>query len=1030
MQSLSGGVLQELQQQGETQSEDVSSEQRTSQGGRGGISPRQKSSTSVLLSRSRSSSSSTSPPLFLQAPAREPSRESPSELLGGRDLSRGELSLSLRTPGERSEPGPGTTATPSWPRTTAEVSSQLLGRRAGTNASLRGMTPESIPESIQQYNLDMRALLAKTPAILSHSLTIPPTPGSRQSSHSISSISSITSEESYASSFAYSLRRTKPDLRLLRKSSKPSQHLKPKPTVPKALVDPSRSPSFYKPRVVEDTRSITSKTKDLTPSPLPSKSVTLTLTELLKSDPAIKSIQRVTTLGSESSQRKQKVTTLKPAISRPALSRSISEQQFINSAASVEAPRRPPAKATRQLRFEDSHASISGRSSPHEFAANSHLKLADPATGFRKNSHLKKHYHDVTPPEDEPGVSTPALFQHDDSYFHTFGADTMYNAEFVPTQTRASDKLRSVVQVIAAATPRKSLLGGGSDPRPAASNSTAQSPRKRASSTLFSLFRKNTIKEEIEGEAIREGKSHKSRPEVRRFGSPEHSARPTPSPRLQTPTITVEASPDHDSTRRRSIVPELHMPSYFARPKTRRFDSEWSSGPSPGHAISPGGSSEAISESGSHSPYPQRSRRHHRSSSEALSPMGRSRNSPSMRSREPHTDSGQANGTEKRLSIGLMPQMPASHEFGFVTPVPGPEDSAKALSATAEMDASDSHVDAELSQPLTRRGTVFKRKSSIWKGVMHGLRKMSSVGFLDQEHGETDDIKPSKRYGLSIMPKLSKMSLPRVKLQASRSSLYVRNGRLVRKASLGSCLQPEQGGGDDESHVDEQTADHHVDIQRTPEVPAPRAIRPEDLIVTEFEQTPFSKRYYDAIRAEQQVIRALMDETIEEDDEADDEIVLGFEQNVPDHLPNSPLCPLSPKHKSGGKAICPLHGKYKRRKSVPSPQHKLEIVFDTREELPKAGPSTLGADGTELFVGRLDVRTFPSTGLERRRMHTSSMGNDGTDSIVVQLDVSEVWSRPGRRRLKQWESEPRGRTLVRGESALDIRRRRRQKSAR
>lgn len=173
-----------------------------------------------------------------------------------------------------------------------------------------------------------------------------------------------------------------------------------------------------------------------------------------------------------------------------------------------------------------------------------------------------------------------------------------------------------------------------------------------------------------------------------------------------------------------------------------------------------------------------------------------------------------------------------------------------------------------------------------------------------------------------------------------------------------------------------------------------------------------------------------MDETIEEDDEADDEIVLGFEQNVPDHLPNSPLCPLSPKHKSGGKAICPLHGKYKRRKSVPSPQHKVEIVFDTREELLKAGPSTLGVDGTGLFVGRLDVRTSPSTGLERRRMHTSSMGNDGTESIVVQLDVSEVWSRPRRRRLKQWESEHRGRTLERGESALDIRRRRRQKTAR
>lgn len=400
--------------------------------------------------------------------------------------------------------------------------------------------------------------------------------------------------------------------------------------------------------------------------------------------------------------------------------------------------------------------------------------------------------------------------------------------------------------------------------------------------------------------------------------------------------------------------------------------------------------------------------------------MRRSRNSPSIRSRSPYVDSGEANGTETNLPSGLVSHVPGPSDGSFVTQAPGrPEESAEAFPTTTSIDAKLGHLP-------TRRETVVKRKSSMWKGMMHGLRKMSSLGFLDQEQGATDDTENVKRHRLSVMPKLS---LPRIKLQASRSSLNVRDGRLVRKASRASRLQLEQAEGEDEAHAHEQTADYHRDGQRNPEVPVPRAIRPEDLIVTEFEQTPFSKRYYDAIRAERQVIRALMDETIEEDDEADDEIVLGFEQNVPDHLPNSPLCPLSPKHTSGGKAICPLHGKYKRRESLPSHQHKVEIVFDTREELLKAGPPTLGVDGTGLFLSRLDVKSYPSTGLDRRRIQTSSMGSDGTESILVQLDVSDVWSRPRERRLKQRDSEHRGRTLERGESALDIRHRRREKGA-
>lgn len=43
----------------------------------------------------------------------------------------------------------------------------------------------------------------------------------------------------------------------------------------------------------------------------------------------------------------------------------------------------------------------------------------------------------------------------------------------------------------------------------------------------------------------------------------------------------------------------------------------------------------------------------------------------------------------------------------------------------------------------------------------------------------------------------------------------------------------------------------------------------------------------------------------------DEDGIRGFTLDIPDHLPSSPLCPLNPKHKSGGKTICPLHGRAK-----------------------------------------------------------------------------------------------------------------------
>lgn len=179
-----------------------------------------------------------------------------------------------------------------------------------------------------------------------------------------------------------------------------------------------------------------------------------------------------------------------------------------------------------------------------------------------------------------------------------------------------------------------------------------------------------------------------------------------------------------------------------------------------------------------------------------------------------------------------------------------------------------------------------------------------------------------------------------------------------------------------------------------------RQITEEDLPVTHFEQTPFSTRYYDTQRSEQLLIRSFYDENLEEDHEEDAEVVLGFELDVPDHFPSSPLCPLSPKHKSGGKAICPLHRKYKKPRA-PSVNltHKVELVFDAR-----------GEGGRKVSNWRL--------------ARTSSMGSDGAEELFAYktVDTESATDHTPRQSWRR-DSEFRGRKWQRGKSAVDKRQR-------
>lgn len=142
----------------------------------------------------------------------------------------------------------------------------------------------------------------------------------------------------------------------------------------------------------------------------------------------------------------------------------------------------------------------------------------------------------------------------------------------------------------------------------------------------------------------------------------------------------------------------------------------------------------------------------------------------------------------------------------------------------------------------------------------------------------------------------------------------------------------------------------------------PSESHPSDpLEVTGFQQTPFSQRYGDARRAKQTQMRAyIWDETLREDDDPPfGSMGHGFELSVPEHLTNSPLCPLNEKHRSGGKAICPIHGRKKmsvnshplkgraaaRRDGNRSGRREPTIVFESGK--PDYGSVGVGGGGDE-----------------------------------------------------------------------------------
>ncbi|KXT07611.1 hypothetical protein AC578_10162 [Pseudocercospora eumusae] len=998
MQHVSGGMLQELQQQGESEAEGQGGRPGAEAGGGGGVSslpsPETGQTSFLFAGTGRSPPSQSTPPFFVASPG-----ESPQAVFGRRRSGSGSLSEETVAI-ERSRSGsPASPASP-WSSTSEALSPQLIGKRAEADASFLTQTPDPVDtyksSRLASTTAHLRSLIDNLPTpvplpathISSPRESPPQSIRSKHSNKSIGSIPSI-SDGSSESSYAFGLRRRKPDLRLLKKRSKPSQHLIQKPSILKLPKDERRSPSFYKPKVIEDTGVVESTTKDIAPPPPPpsEKPMPLTLPELLRTEPGIKPIRKVKTL---------EIPVQRPDLLRDSSSKDSKSRPNLQLCLSAKGIK--PGSQQRQLRF-DSPPNLDTRSheplptqSPIMPVKPTRLPMPSKASVVLPQQNLqsvpKRHYHDVTPPEDEPSVSGKSAFRHGDSYFHTFGADTMFNKEFVPpppTPQAVEERKQKPEQLISSPdfrNQRDSDLPLPSLQQPDIAEPPARSPKKRNSSAFSNIFRLSAFKDINVFESP-------SRRKVRTASSP------TPrKPSATTPTITPAATPgimvsspvDSNSTQRRpSIVPELTMSSYFSRPLIVRGDSQASLSPiSP--SLSPGAVPMTPRELFPRTAWePVRRRRaQNRSSSEALSPLGTPRTR-QRRYRESTLED--AHDVDDEASSVFAPSSAGSRSVRFntgssygksgsVLPSPGADEAFPGVRG----------VEDKPQEPSLRK------KPSIWKGLAQGLRQYRSSATLEGDQSRESAIAAvARRSTLSL-----KASFSRVNLRTSISAINVRNGKLAKKSWIGHELR-EKSDDDNEPHPGGPE-------QAKPTEKPTRRITAADLEVTDFVQTPFSQRYYDTKRATQQAIRAFVDDTLEEDDdEDDDEVVLGFENDVPDHLPNSPLCPLHPKHKSRGKAICPLHGRYKKRKApavtdtAARSGNKMEIVFDTQEfgeRSAKVRTASMGTDGA---------------------------GNSSPEQLVVPIRKKRVSSR---RKSKSRDSEPRGRKFERGECAWEARRRR------
>ncbi|KAK3111787.1 hypothetical protein LTR53_012615 [Teratosphaeriaceae sp. CCFEE 6253] len=856
--------------------------------------------TSLPLPAAHRSRTGPSPPALTSffGEAFRQARELPPQTLrrGSGDVS-GEPRSAPSGSYDRSRSGSGSPSTPPRSPTAEAVPPQLLGGRAGPNANVlkeglpdTSLKPLKSAEFTTAYHNSRKASAAvrlqdllspdrvprpnlqSTAEHVDEGADSPPrTPTSGNSSQSKTS---KTSKTSATSSFAYLLRNDRADTRLLNKRSQPIAHLVQQDPLSRNPPVPQRTPSYYQPKVVEDTL-IGRPPAALTHEEPPKSS--LTVAEFFNaaeasSIPAVPPPPRspsparrpkpLRVMRSHDSQRTSDsapsplpsplpfppgpAMTTRPGMQRTLTSRNISKPL----------PPPPPQLQSGSIK----RPFLTARESTKPSAARpTHLTLPLPQPNL-EDSPEHKRYHDITPPELEP--TTPKHFRHGDHYFRTFGHDTVYMKAFtptmIPTTPTASQQSSSPPPSPLPGPLTRTMTRVPSDP-------AVSGPHKRKRSSIFRLFRKTALTDST-------------------YVAPRSGIVGTRPPRPPiTPGISVSPPYEPESMTRRleQTSSEMSLPPYFAQPICPQQSAALAT-PSP--LTSPMGT-RAESPPPPHR-FGNKRTLSQRSSESPTSPMSQPRQRrPRLRHQAILEDIVDADLSNRERML-VVPSGPVAGPQLALKPGDSKGcNGAGPAGKSAVRWVSDEARDVTLSHEDKPGAELQGKARSIFQRFFLELRHSASVTSLPDEADTPGSFTPGRRASLVPRGSLAKMVTSRDSMAslvaiASKTSL----NKLKKKASQATA------------------ASSYQEPKERPEVR-----------VTNFQQTPYGQRVANTRRTELSQVKAFVEQALNDDD---DDTMLGFELNVPEHLPGSPLCPLSPKHKSGGKAICPIHGRRKPRRSV------------------------------------------------------------------------------------------------------------------
>ena len=663
------------------------------------------------------------------------------------------------------------------------------------------------------------------------------TPGSPNTGYSSSSSTpqSQDSKDSYASSFAHLLRDRRGDKRLFKRKSRPPQHLQKQLSLPKHQPSPTKSASFYRPKIVEDTAILA---KPSPPSPRLAPAPQLNPPNQLSLPPVQARVRKETSSDSLSEPLSPLSVSSSPQASGPA----IPSRHLLSPELS------PQARLPRKLRIEmPSHSQTSSRaSSPYRLLTSPKHQNA---YSHAKPSSWAERYVE-TPPEGEPRTPYERANSHGDHYFRTFGRDTVY--EKAPSPSPLLATLEQPKSPQSPQTPASRLTTPHMHSAAAAANR-----RERKRSSVFSVFH-----------------SPRRLDNTREGSSSESASMRSPSPAQATPDVHL-SSTETAKSRRRSNVSTDFGGSYF--PRTHRH-------PKSSSEMTPSSANSMLSTNWEDIIAENQPSGHVKEMSTPMSPFSMPQRPvrPTFKRNDPKVDVLET--TRELPAESIAPVMPSGAVVAL-QPTYKSANGKEYYKTSITAPGAPSFLPSEMKRvntPPLKDTAPANKKTIGFKGLFFDMR---SIPLEQQGSGAESPVAAALKRRTPILPKASLQSLlPKLSMP-----------KLKRKAS--------------------------ERLQQEPEQPA------DPLEVTSFHQTPFSQRYGDTRRAKMSQIRSYVDDSLKDDD--DDSAMFPFESDVPEHLPNSPLCPLSAKHKSGGKAICPIHRR--RRETIASTSSTKTIQKQTKQ---------------------------------------------------------------------------------------------------